>query len=89
LNTEKLSIKEKKMKYWIKNNRIFGISLKNPFIKNDSNEGRVISITVQESGFVDFYEGCDHFFNIELTKEEAIEALEEAISYIKKESKKK
>ena len=49
------------------------------------NEERIISIS-KENGKILISEECDGAFSTTLTKEEAIEALEEAIEFIKSDN---
>lgn len=44
---------------------------------------RVLSISKTPEGNIRFLEECDGYFSVELSREAAIEALNEAIEYIK------
>ena len=56
----------------------------NALILSRGHTDRVISIRIDECGMVEFRENCDGFFFAEFSKDEAINALNEAIEWIKK-----
>jgi hypothetical protein len=68
------------MKHW---NRVAG----KPKITLDGNceddEDRVVSIKKTENGDFRIREDCDRYFNVILSKEEMIEALQEAIDWVR------
>ena len=49
----------------------------------DDHEDRIISISKNEAMNIVFTEECDGYFSVELTREGAIEALKEAIEWIR------
>ena len=51
---------------------------------DDYHSGRVLSIKMEEEG-VRFREECDGCFHFHLSKQDAINMLQEAIEYIKKQ----
>jgi len=65
------------MKYWHKKDN--SIALKS---SDDFYDERIIKIEV-EKDYICFIEQCDDFFYSNLSKQEAIKALEEAICFIK------
>jgi len=67
------------MKYWnIHNNQI---QMK---ADDNFNNGRILNIININNNYI-FEEGCDNQFALELSKEQAIELLQEAIDFIKGE----
>ena len=53
------------------------------FLKTESGSNRVLGIIFQDDGRIAFCEGCDQWFAVVFTKQQAIDALQEAIDYIK------
>lgn len=71
------------MKHWTKdiftyNDQKGWLSL----VDSSNNVGRVLAVDIKD-GKVIFIEACDSWFAIEKTKEDAIDALQELIQYIK------
>ena len=53
-----------------------GISLK------DDDGGRILSISVEDDGLITFGEACDYYFSVSMPKEDAKQALREALAWL-------
>lgn len=72
-----------KMKHWIKSKNIDRQEC--VYLKDNNNE-RILLVAVSvDNDKVTFTEACDEWFSTTLSKQEAIEALEELIKYINKD----
>lgn len=72
------------MKFW-KPNKQVGPQDKE-LLLDDEYSCRVLSITKADDGSICFRERCDQYFSMELSRDQAIDALQEAIAWIKKTS---
>ena len=63
------------MKYWTEKTQ-------SKILLIDGAYDRIISISKESTGDICFCEECDEYFDVTLSKEEAIHALQEAIEWI-------
>lgn len=76
------------MKYFEESNRtmqhIYDCAKVITFKDRRDEEDRVLSIIKQDDGEIQFAEQCDDYFIARFSKEEAVELLQEAITWIQK-----
>lgn len=74
---------EKKLKYWVENDSSENHTLELLEINYINNVSHPIVRVIECDNVVRIEEACDNYFSREFTKEEAIEALQEVIDWLK------
>jgi hypothetical protein len=72
------------MKYWEIGYSEATHGLKGLKLLTDEKEDRILSIVKLENGCIKFTEECDGYFALEVSKEDAIKLLNDAIDWIQK-----